>query len=86
MYSGVKKLNVLKVPCVETRNSFSVLEGVSEEEVDVANFANFFELESYVHDSLPPYLQTHIHPSFIIPLVITLILMIPLYRLLRRIS
>lgn len=33
---SAKRLKVLKVSCMETRNLFSVLEGVTEEEVDVA--------------------------------------------------
>ena len=50
-------------------------------------FHNLSELESAVHDSLPPYLHPQVHyPSFILPLVITLVLLLILYCLLRKLS
>ena len=55
--------------------------------VSQLTFNNFSELESAVHDSLPSYLQPHVHyPSFFLPVVITLVLLLVLFCLLRRLS
>ena len=44
------------------------------------NFSNMSELETVIHDSLPVYLNPSVHfPSIIIPIIIMLVLLIPLY-------
>lgn len=49
------------------------------------NFSNLSELENAVHDSLPVYLSPYVHfPTIIIPIIISLVLLIPLYCCVRK--
>lgn len=48
-------------------------------------FSNFSELESAVHDSLPVYLAPYVHyPSLVLPVVLFIIIVIPLFCLVKR--
>ena len=50
------------------------------------SFANYSELESAVHETLPTYLQPYVHyPSLISVFIIILVLLITLYCLVRRV-